>query len=928
MKRYTIIILAAVLSMLGIQTASAQQTQDALYIYRNDGGFNAFFFGDINRIEYSKIDTLGVEQDDYVVQEVWALDTVYRIPLNAIDSVAFVTPETKYKADVFRPDKSIADYIVASDSSTWFRLASNTPETLIPKKGSKILIYEESKYIPYGFCGLVTSVSVDADGYMVSTDDVEITDIFEQVVIKTAGAPNSNQTRIRAASDEVGIDSKIPLTFPHIKKEFGMKKKQSVFSEIFDNFDVVAEAGQSISLDVQPTLYVRAFLLINPLVGVSYDSFVKMDLDTKISVNLSGKLSSRLDIPAFDLVPNEALKAADYLFGYINTSDKLFKLKINLAGGIFVEGSGEVVLKGSFGAKFHTATYQTYQNWWKHDGVWNAKEKASVTDEKSSYEMGYGDFTISKGVYAKLDCHISLYNRFKDENYKYGATLSSNVAKSTVINNPVLPDDIPEDLFDTSDGALFKGLDKEDRVSQHYYVEIQAKGYWNKKEKEEEIIKKQFFNNSYRAVPIFTNFDYSQNIDNSYNIKIDASGTCLFPTPIGFATFLVDEENNGTLVDDWWTKEDYMSYYPEERWREITRYNLHLDPLKGQKATYKVYPQIQIKYLGSLYKKAILANQRIPIVLDPAFLQFEKDTLWVDNKEGTDWANYKTNIPTIEASTNGDWVKVEYNKDCITINYQALPEGTTGRKCDVFVIGKAQKGGEILRDTIVIQQGEEVGNARVEPTMIEIPAEGAVRTAKYYFGDYKSLGRQMSDAAKEWINASWSNNDNYKDEVVICVGPNTTNKARQDTIKMGFTMVKGSPFDERYIIPIVVKQAAGPYNLADAKSYLVGSWRYKETVSGSYDIDKDYLITFNSNGTYKEVRKEDAINYDYHTSGTEEGTYEVTEIMLDPRLTNCITVYVTMTYNNGESTRKTSFDVLAHRIFYWKPRLHYYDKVE
>ena len=38
----------------------ADTIQDALYIFRNDGGFNAFFFADIQRIEYSKIDTLGV----------------------------------------------------------------------------------------------------------------------------------------------------------------------------------------------------------------------------------------------------------------------------------------------------------------------------------------------------------------------------------------------------------------------------------------------------------------------------------------------------------------------------------------------------------------------------------------------------------------------------------------------------------------------------------------------------------------------------------------------------------------------------------------------------------------------------------------------------------------------------------------------------
>ena len=66
MKRY-LSILVAVLAMFSVLPMSAQQTQDALYIYRNDGGFNAFFFGDIDRIEYSKIDTLGVEQADYVL---------------------------------------------------------------------------------------------------------------------------------------------------------------------------------------------------------------------------------------------------------------------------------------------------------------------------------------------------------------------------------------------------------------------------------------------------------------------------------------------------------------------------------------------------------------------------------------------------------------------------------------------------------------------------------------------------------------------------------------------------------------------------------------------------------------------------------------------------------------------------------------------
>ena len=68
--RTLLYMLTLLLSVVGIQPAEAQESavQDALYIYRNDGGFHGFFYGDIERFEYSRIDTLGVEHEDYVVQ--------------------------------------------------------------------------------------------------------------------------------------------------------------------------------------------------------------------------------------------------------------------------------------------------------------------------------------------------------------------------------------------------------------------------------------------------------------------------------------------------------------------------------------------------------------------------------------------------------------------------------------------------------------------------------------------------------------------------------------------------------------------------------------------------------------------------------------------------------------------------------------------
>ena len=186
MKRYTLYIFVAILVMLNIQPANAQQTQDALYIFRNDGGFNAFF------------DTLGVEQSDYVVQEVYALDSCFRIPVSAIDSVAFVTPENKYRNDVTIYEEKITNYIVASDTLNWFRLATNTPASLIPKKGEKLVIESESTFLPNGMAGLVESVEESAVGYTVNIGEVEIQDIYERLLVKAgAGAMNAAASRRR-----------------------------------------------------------------------------------------------------------------------------------------------------------------------------------------------------------------------------------------------------------------------------------------------------------------------------------------------------------------------------------------------------------------------------------------------------------------------------------------------------------------------------------------------------------------------------------------------------------------------------------------------------------------------------------------------------------------------------------------------------------
>ena len=74
---------------------SSAQAQDAFYIYRNDGDFNGFFFDEVIRMGYSKVDPQGVEHEEYVIQEIETADSLYRIPLCVIDSIGFQQPEIK-----------------------------------------------------------------------------------------------------------------------------------------------------------------------------------------------------------------------------------------------------------------------------------------------------------------------------------------------------------------------------------------------------------------------------------------------------------------------------------------------------------------------------------------------------------------------------------------------------------------------------------------------------------------------------------------------------------------------------------------------------------------------------------------------------------------------------------------------------------------
>ena len=174
-------LLAAQFSVFTTE-AKAQAETDAFYIYRNDGHFDGFFYEDVQKITYSFLDTLGVEHDDYVSQEIVTADSTYRIMLSAIDSVGFVQPQVKYnpRLRLVSEDQLFTTLISHDEEYENLVFAGSTPEALRPRVGDVFASFD----IENGWSGKVTEVGSAGGNITVKCAPIdEITDIFHQFVM-------------------------------------------------------------------------------------------------------------------------------------------------------------------------------------------------------------------------------------------------------------------------------------------------------------------------------------------------------------------------------------------------------------------------------------------------------------------------------------------------------------------------------------------------------------------------------------------------------------------------------------------------------------------------------------------------------------------------------------------------------------------------
>jgi len=267
-------VLVLLISALFPMTSHAQSSdnQRAIYIFRNDGDFNAFLNMDVDSITFSRIDLNGHEHPNVVVKEIWTPDSLYRIPLAAIDSINFNAPDPVFKSDLFHITEDHIPYVVDTAGLS-IDFNTSIPASMLPDIGQVMIsdVYEGP--FENGFAGRVTQI-YDTDGILrVQCDTVSFKDVYEQYIYvgKTLcyGDSVSPRSTLQSTKGDTSYVSEWPI---------------GNFS-----FDLVDNGAWKVTLEITPRIvheYIAHYDANNPENSI-FKNIVHCSLDGNILVNIS-----------------------------------------------------------------------------------------------------------------------------------------------------------------------------------------------------------------------------------------------------------------------------------------------------------------------------------------------------------------------------------------------------------------------------------------------------------------------------------------------------------------------------------------------------------------------------------------------------------------------------------------------------------------
>lgn len=290
-------------------------SQEAFYIYRNDGDFHGFFYDEVVEMRYSKIALDSVAHEQYVTYEVELADTTYRIPLAAIDSIGFQQPEIKLNPKVkLIQNEGLSPYLKDvkefGDPEELVALFEGLPSSLVPQVGDVLIgvgaddcgeIYEK---LGGSFSLVIQRIASNGNQISVYGRQVEeVGEVFEQFIsVEQIGVDSVGKIRRRIAGcDENGLPRRITqvegdhyadlINFNgNINKEWSIPNDSSKVVLNADlNFQVFMRAQYNISITrgVHVKLTNEFRTRIKPSLAVSLNGELRGNTDNLYSIYLT-----------------------------------------------------------------------------------------------------------------------------------------------------------------------------------------------------------------------------------------------------------------------------------------------------------------------------------------------------------------------------------------------------------------------------------------------------------------------------------------------------------------------------------------------------------------------------------------------------------------------------------------------------------------
>lgn len=552
MKRLHLIILLAAMTLSGM----AQTIGEAFYIYRNDGQFNAFFRDEVISIDYSYEDADGNTYDEIVTQIVNTADSVYKIPLAAIDSVCFVTPPTVYKQDVTRMELNLLDYIIGADDLT-LKLKPETPSQIIPVIGDKLILLEGCDVLPNGFSGIVSSVHNGSTSIDVVCKQAYLEDLFDSFCSASTVYGSNPDAEYASRAFSAGGSHRATYNPDDVVFSLGpykIDRSYEVSQGIAFDGDLALTGGASFSVEIQPTLKIHTFLILGEGQGTYFQYRISGDLRVTSQSSLYGGLSYNHDFEG-PMVKCPIPQTGNMVNFYFNP-------------GLFVRANATIT------ASLTSTQIYTFGSAFDFSSKGQNTLKPSIGGRlaSSSIDMsGSLDGNIAGGAYAEIGFNLLSRELAKVcVRGELGARQSGNfVFRNSDIDNASKS----TKLYERLKASNFE-------LSSFVNVSLQASvahtGNGLTWEFSEPI-------HTWDRVPTFSNTTFKQKTDsqNAADASTDISGDCLNPVTTGLSV----RDKDGNEVAEYYSPSEFDN---GNKNLKNTFYNLLLSE------DYTLYPKIRL----------------------------------------------------------------------------------------------------------------------------------------------------------------------------------------------------------------------------------------------------------------------------------------------------------------------------------------------